>query len=819
MQGDPAVKRNPRLSPRPASRRRGVTLVEMLVTVAMLLIIMTVLVQVFQGATGALSAAQALQQIDDQLRRVDGLLHSDLEGVTARFTPPLDPAQNLGYFEYGENEFADVQGEDCDDYIRFTAKAPEGRPFTGRMWVNGTDASNANLTLVNGNVQPVTITSDYAEIIYFLRNGNLYRRVLLIAPQLQSTIAQAIGNQVIVNGKPVNFTPNPVFAGTISASWQGMNDLSAHPVTTGAPFNMTNNAGTGLTAPNSIVLNTLSALTNRENRSFSPRFADDFVTIQKGAAAGDPPAYVIGPDGLSDDENSDNVPDYYPSLYFGLTQTAANGGATNQLIYEPGWPLTRPAASFNTMGFPYVFPGAYSVPQAQSATLQKQNIGVGWIHAPSPFANVPQGDANATCAATPFDSNPLAYLQSVNHNPIDVGDNLPTPDSFSGGKTQTAQVYQTWWGFPTWRETLSPSWNDPTRQVNDSVNFASGFGQPAGLSPRSASFNATASGNIGVADDANLLPPMKQPANWPAADDFTVIRRTQQMFSDGLGDTSAFMGVVPGNPPTIGQLGMWSLSWEDDLIMTGVRSFDVKAYDNSLGTYVDLGWGDDFRIAQQLLQYNNNQYKNENVAQAPYLTGNYDQVTQAYVAPAFIFANGQTWNLLNQTFAHEGRMPPLILDNVLDAQYPNPTYTSPVYNPPTQVGYIPQYPPITDGANDTFNFNLYSSNVGDNNPGIVRMRRVWDSWSTEYSRAPANGVYNNPTRPDTIGSPPVANPNADPLNGAPWGPLGSTPPIYPSYPPPYPAPLRGIQIQMRVVDPTNQRVKSLTIRQDFTDKL
>ncbi len=52
-------------------------------------------------------------------------------------------------------------------------------------------------------------------------------------------------------------------------------------------------------------------------------------------------------------------------------------------------------------------------------------------------------------------------------------------------------------------------------------------------------------------------------------------------------------------------------------------------------------------------------------------------------------------------------------------------------------------------------------------------------------------------------------------------PLGPpfSPPVYPSYPPPYPAPLRGIQIQVRVVDPTNQRIKSLTIRQDFTDKL
>ena len=54
-------------------------------------------------------------------------------------TPPLDPKNNLGYFEYGENAFADLQGEDSDDYIRFTAKAPAGRPFTGRIVTPPTD--------------------------------------------------------------------------------------------------------------------------------------------------------------------------------------------------------------------------------------------------------------------------------------------------------------------------------------------------------------------------------------------------------------------------------------------------------------------------------------------------------------------------------------------------------------------------------------------------------------------------------------------------------------------------------------------------------
>jgi hypothetical protein len=53
----------------------------------------------------------------------------------------------------------------------------------------------------------------------------------------------------------------------------------------------------------------------------------------------------------------------------------------------------------------------------------------------------------------------------------------------------------------------------------------------------------------------------------------------------------------------------------------------------------------------------------------------------------------------------------------------------------------------------------------------------------------------------------------------PTGPKFGQPPLFPSYPPPYEAPLRGVQIQIRVVDPRNQKVKVLTIRHDFSDRL
>jgi hypothetical protein len=267
--------------------------------------------------------------------------------------------------------------------------------------------------------------------------------------------------------------------------------------------------------------------------------------------------------------------------------------------------------------------------------------------------------------------------------------------------------------------------------------------QPTGLTWRSTAM-------LPVTNDANLLPPMRVPSPYLA--DFSFIRRKPDLYSDGWGAGSSFWA---GTGVTIDPL--WSQSWEDDLIMTGVRSFDIKAYDNSLAAYADLGWGDDLRLT--------------GAAGLPYL--NQTPLTTTWGVAIY--------DTYGETFAHEGRMPPLVEDQRADYQFGAATYSLPPGN-------------------------TYTGNIGDDQPGIVRLRRVWDSWSTEYTQAPGTGVYLNKGNA------------ADPYNGFPWGPPYS-PPIYPSYPPPYPAPLRGIQIQIRVTDPTYQRIKTLTIRHDFTDKL
>jgi hypothetical protein len=169
-----------------------------------------------------------------------------------------------------------------------------------------------------------------------------------------------------------------------------------------------------------------------------------------------------------------------------------------------------------------------------------------------------------------------------------------------------------------------------------------------------------------------------------------------------------------------------------------VRSFDIKAYDNAPGYWNPA-----------------------TSAFVPSMPGYYDlgygdkDNQAAALQPTF------SADLL--TFNHEGRMPPLTSDNRTDPSYP---YTA------------------FDGIR----------NVGVNTTGVVRMRRVFDTWSTDYTSAPAV-----------------------PLN--PWqGPPFSSP-VYPSFPPPYPVALRGIQIEVRLADPKNERTKTLTIRQDFTDKL
>ena len=321
----------------PGGRRRGVTLVEMLVVVALVVLMMVILVQIFQSATGAMSASRTIQELDVNLRQVDSVIRSDLAGVTAKMTPGMnDPKDKRGYFEYSENAFADAQGEDTDDWMAFTTRAPEGQVFSGRQWL----AYPANQA-----IQPITINSQVAEVIYFLRNGNLYRRVFLVAPERANTLFRGTGGTGSFN--------TSIFGQNVIVSWLGMNDISCRP-------GGVNSFGIAL----SPIPNDLGDLTNRENRALRPRFINDFTGPNGNTG-----------DGVPDDNNGDDVNDYYPTLY--TDGTAGYGDRPDSFVQEPvSFPsgLGRQSpGSHNVYAFPFIYPAMYSVPDPN-----RVNSNLGW---------------------------------------------------------------------------------------------------------------------------------------------------------------------------------------------------------------------------------------------------------------------------------------------------------------------------------------------------------------------------------------------------------------------------------------------------------
>ncbi|CAN5895865.1 hypothetical protein BH23PLA1_BH23PLA1_24130 [soil metagenome] len=633
----------------PQTHRRGLTLVELMVTVALMLIIMSILVAVFRSATDAMTTVQVDQELAQVTRRLDTVIRQDLQGATARFTPPLNPADNLGYFEYGEGAPADAQGEDTDDYIALTVKAPPGQPFTGRIMLPRGFTNEAIPRPIFG--PPTTITSEHAEVLYFLRNGNLYRRVLLIVPERQSSI----------RGSFPSTTPRDAFGFIVNGqeiSWQGANDVSARP----------SRAGSNDYTP---ILNTLGDLTNRENRMFRPRFADDYTT--EGDLETSPP------DGIPDDRNFDGVPDFYPTLY--PRAFAAGLINTFDLMGNPFIPIPPALRTVETLPFPFLFPGQYSN-GTNTPPFPPPPGGIHVIHNPA--------------------------LGPPNHSPLDIGDSL----------SSAGLIRQTWWGFPTWRETRSPFWTNPIKRIND---------------PRNALYFTSPFGPGRHASDQ----PNRQAPGMSLANALPLTQVPDQPFTDGAG-----RGLAPMDPLSWEPIpNYFENQWEDDLLATNVRSLDVKAYDPNrsainLGLrpeYVDLGYGAG-------------------------LLPNYSPDTGfAFPPPDQNFIDAV--RVVTQSFGLEGRMPPRPGDYRADPQWP-----------------------------------LWNPNVGDADDNVVRMRRVWDSWSTAYTNAPSAPLK--------------------PLFGAPF-----RQPTYPSYPAPYPSALRGIQIQIRITDPNLRRLKVLTIRQDFTDKL
>ncbi|MGA2796727.1 MAG: prepilin-type N-terminal cleavage/methylation domain-containing protein [Thermoguttaceae bacterium] len=184
----------------------------------------------------------------------------------------------------------------------------------------------------------------------------------------------------------------------------------------------------------------------------------------------------------------------------------------------------------------------------------------------------------------------------------------------------------------------------------------------------------------------------------------------------------------------------------DDIILTNVIGFDVKAWEPALGQYVDLGY----------------------------------------------------------------EMRPIDLANPTKVQEIKhyPPEITPDDNPyvPGEMFYHRGYCLSTAPANGYYAYLLGDYFISNNTPPIFTPR-VYDTWSTHYENAGLSGL-STATYPPGRGS----NGFDDDGNGI----VDDEGEKITS--PPYPAPLRGIQVKIRVFEPDSRQIREVTIVQDFLPK-
>jgi hypothetical protein len=130
---------------------RGITLIEMLVSLVLTLLIMAAVVHVFDFMGNSLRKGRATIQMASELRNAMNQLQRDLDGMTALTLPWVDPDSAAGYFEAIEGPMSDSTSHtnpsanhadlgdalgDIDDVLQFTSRSAEEPfrvPIIGRL--------------------------------------------------------------------------------------------------------------------------------------------------------------------------------------------------------------------------------------------------------------------------------------------------------------------------------------------------------------------------------------------------------------------------------------------------------------------------------------------------------------------------------------------------------------------------------------------------------------------------------------------------------------------------------------------------------------
>ena len=252
----------------PRWRRGGYTIFELLMATTLTLVLMLVVVNIFSILSRGVQISRSAVEMMDRMRTVKSRLQADFAGLTVVVDPPRRPESGEGYLEYVEGpvgtwvrtnwsdpttgtfiqpydaarvepggaNLPDLSVGDFDDILMFTTRSRKG-PFVGQY-------------------RNTTTGSYEAEVVWFVRGRTLYRRVLLVVPQvlMNDMDDNHDGNPDPTDGNGVVDLNDLTDSQGVVHGFHDWYDVSAYP---------------GLDTSGNVagwVPNTLGDLTKRENR-------------------------------------------------------------------------------------------------------------------------------------------------------------------------------------------------------------------------------------------------------------------------------------------------------------------------------------------------------------------------------------------------------------------------------------------------------------------------------------------------------------------------------------------------------------------------
>jgi len=319
--------------------RRAFTLIELLIAMALTLILVSAIAEFYAYVGNAVRDSRAMIELGGQLRSVGQQLQDDLDSLTLRPEPWIDPNASPGYFTVyegsgydadpdangitGTNSLTAQTGQipdliqnnnistltgDGDDVVAMTIRS-KGVPYQGRY---------------NGGSE----TSQFAEVIWFttfvdLDGNNTWN----LGPDTAATIQLSNNELRFICRRLLLIRPDKGVMGTYSSLADAVdfwddNDISAH-----IAYNSTS-------MQYQVIANSLSDLSKRENR-FACNLRSNGTALNSAI-----------PYGIDLNPNSTTSLDVYTlsGNAFGEDRVLSNVLAFDVRVFDPGAPIYQDAS-------------------------------------------------------------------------------------------------------------------------------------------------------------------------------------------------------------------------------------------------------------------------------------------------------------------------------------------------------------------------------------------------------------------------------------------------------------------------------------------